>query len=49
MVNIVSNPVPLFVNASGAALNNGSVYIGLANVDPVKNPISAMHETSPGT
>lgn len=44
MVNIVANPVPLFVNTSGAALNNGSVYIGVANVDPVKNPITVFQD-----
>lgn len=44
MVNIVANPVPLFVDTNGQALNNGTIYVGLANADPVKNPISVFQD-----
>ncbi|NKF53235.1 hypothetical protein GO299_00267 [Ralstonia solanacearum] len=45
MVNIVANPVPLFVNTSGVSVNNGTLYVGAANVDPVKNPISVFQDS----
>lgn len=45
MVNIVANPVPLFVNTSGVSVNNGTLYVGAANVDPVKNPVSVFQDS----
>lgn len=36
----VQVPFPVFTDADGQPLDNGSVYIGTANTDAVTNPIS---------
>lgn len=35
----LTNPVPLWLNATGDLLDGGSIYIGLAGQDPEANPI----------
>lgn len=36
----LSNPTPIFFDASGRPMDGGYVYVGVANADPVTNPIN---------
>lgn len=36
----LTNPVPLFLNARGALIDAGYIYIGTAGMDPEANPIT---------
>lgn len=44
MINLVANPAPMFFDIDGSALNGGTVYVGIPNVDPVNNPISVYQD-----
>jgi hypothetical protein len=35
----VQVPYPVFYDRDGDPLDNGNIYIGVANLDPVTNPI----------
>lgn len=37
---LVESPYPLFTDDDGVALEDGYIYIGVANLDPVANPIN---------
>jgi hypothetical protein len=39
-VQRLSNPVPIFLDVRGNLLDNGSIYVGVANQDPQVNPIT---------
>lgn len=38
-VTKLTNPVPLFLNARGALLDAGYIYVGVANADPEDQPL----------
>jgi hypothetical protein len=40
----VLNPVAAFPDTNGSPLQGGSIYIGLPNVDPTKNPVSVYQD-----
>ncbi|TDV06072.1 phage tailspike protein [Paraburkholderia caballeronis] len=44
MGNIVVNPIPFFSDLDGKPLQNGAVYFGMANTDPVTNPITVYQD-----
>ena len=37
---LIESPYPLFTDSDGLALEDGYIYIGTANLDPVANPIN---------
>jgi len=37
-------PYPVFYNRDGSPLNNGNIYIGVANLDPVANPLQVYYD-----
>lgn len=44
MSALVTNPVPIFLDSTGAPLQGGSIYVGLPNTDPTKNPIDIFQD-----
>ena len=42
----LSNPVPMFLDVRGDLLDNGSIYIGVANQDPQLNPITVYWDVA---
>lgn len=40
----VQVPYPVFYDRDGAPLDNGNIYIGAANLDPVTNPIQVYYD-----
>lgn len=36
----LTNPTPLFLDASGALMDGGHIYVGVANADPQTSPIN---------
>ena len=40
MTNSIDNPFNYFTDAAGGALDAGKIYIGIAGLDPVANPIT---------
>jgi hypothetical protein len=40
----VQVPYPVFYDRDGDPLDNGNIYIGVANLDPVTNPISVYYD-----
>ncbi|PTB28836.1 hypothetical protein C9I56_11135 [Paraburkholderia caribensis] len=44
MSSLVNNPIPVWLDLLGNALQGGSIYIGLPNTDPTKNPISVYQD-----
>ena len=40
MINSIDNPFNYFTDAAGGALDAGKIYIGIAGLDPVANPIT---------
>ena len=43
---LVESPYPLFTDDDGVALEDGYIYIGTANLDPVSNPINVYFNQS---
>lgn len=43
---LVESPYPLFTDDDGVALEDGYIYIGTANLDPVANPIAVYFNQS---
>lgn len=37
-------PYPVFYDRDGQPLNNGNIYIGVANLDPVTNPLQVYYD-----
>jgi hypothetical protein len=46
MSALVTNPVALFVDTNGDPLQGGSIYVGLPNTDPTKNPIDIFQDAA---
>jgi hypothetical protein len=44
MPNLVGNPITIWLDSTGAPLQGGSIYIGVANTDPTKNPVSVWQD-----
>jgi len=42
----VQVPYPVFYDRSGLPLDNGSIYIGTANLDPITNPIPVYYDAA---
>lgn len=42
----IGNPVPLFLDARGALLDGGYIYVGAANADPEVSPITVYSDPS---
>lgn len=42
----IQPPYPIFTEADGSPLENGFVYIGTANLDPVANPIAVFWDAA---
>lgn len=42
----VNNPIPIFVDARGALLDGGKIYLGVANGDPENDPIVAYWDSA---
>jgi hypothetical protein len=40
----VQVPYPVFYDRAGAPLDNGNIYIGVANLDPVTNPLQVYYD-----
>lgn len=40
----ISNPFPIFTDLTGEPLENGKLYIGEVNLDPVNNPIVVYYD-----
>ena len=40
----VQVPYPVFYDRDGAPLDNGNIYIGVANLDPVTNPLQVYYD-----
>lgn len=38
----ISNPTPIFLDARGTLLDNGSIYVGIADGDPETDPIAVF-------
>ena len=43
---IIESPYPLFTDDDGAALEDGYIYVGTANLDPVANPIAVYFDSA---
>lgn len=41
MSNLVQNPFPIFTDADGDPLEDGYIYIGIAGLNPLSNPLQA--------
>jgi hypothetical protein len=46
MTAIVTPPFPVFVDADGLPLEGGFIYIGVANLDPVSNPLAVFWDSA---
>jgi hypothetical protein len=46
MTAIVTPPFPVFVDADGLPLEGGFIYIGIANLDPVSNPLAVFWDAA---
>ncbi|MGF6643108.1 phage tailspike protein [Paraburkholderia sp. GAS82] len=44
MSSMVTNPFAVFLDSLGNALQGGSVYIGVPNTDPTKNPVDIYQD-----
>lgn len=44
MSRVTINPFEFMVDASGKALDAGYIYIGVANLDPITNPITVYYD-----
>lgn len=42
----VSPPFPVFTDVDGTPIENGSIYIGVANLNPMTNPIQVYWDTA---
>lgn len=42
----VQVPYPVFYDRDGQPLDNGNIYIGIANLDPVTNPLQVYYDES---
>lgn len=42
----ISNPIPLFLDARGALLDGGQIYLGVADADPQTNPVQAYWDAA---
>jgi hypothetical protein len=42
----LSNPEPMFLDASGALMDGGHIYVGVANGDPRSNPIVVYFDSA---
>ena len=42
----VGNPIPLFLDARGTLMDGGNIYVGVANGDPLSDPISAYWDAA---
>jgi hypothetical protein len=42
----VTNPIPIFIDARGALLDGGQIFIGVANGDPEVNPITVYWDSA---
>ena len=40
----VQVPYPVFYDRDGQPLDNGNIYIGVANLDPVTNPLQVYYD-----
>lgn len=45
-ISKVENPIPLFADKSGAPLNNGSIFIGEVNLNPIANQIPVFWDSA---
>ena len=43
---IIESPYPLFTGDDGAALEDGYIYVGTANLDPVANPVAVYFDSA---
>jgi hypothetical protein len=43
---IIESPYPLFTDDDGVALEDGYIYVGTANLDPVANPIAVYFDSA---
>lgn len=42
---IIESPYPLFTDDAGVALEDGYIYVGTANLDPVSNPVAVYFDS----
>jgi hypothetical protein len=42
---IIESPYPLFTDDDGVALEDGYIYVGTANLDPVANPVAVYFDS----
>lgn len=42
----IGNPVPIFIDARGTLIDDGQIYLGVANGDPQTNPIVAYWDSA---
>ena len=40
----IESPIPIFTDADGAPLENGYIYIGVANLNPITNPLATYFD-----
>jgi hypothetical protein len=40
----IESPIPIFTDADGTPLENGYIYIGVANLNPVTNPLATFFD-----
>ncbi|VVE59454.1 hypothetical protein PIN31009_05537 [Pandoraea iniqua] len=40
----LTNPVPIFIDLDGNPLNGGFIYVGVADTDPMTNPVSVYQD-----
>jgi hypothetical protein len=43
---IIESPYPLFTDDDGVALEDGYIYVGTANLDPVSNPVAVYFDSA---
>ncbi len=43
---IIESPYPLFTDDDGGALEDGYIYVGTANLDPVSNPVAVYFDSA---
>jgi len=43
---IIESPYPLFTDDDGVALEDGYIYVGTANLDPVANPVAVYFDSA---
>lgn len=46
MGSLILNPIPYFTNLRGKPLDDGSIYIGQPNTNPVTNPITVYQDAA---